>query len=175
IKGNLTELGDAFHRLTDAALTWLDNSIKFFTKPIGAVKNAISDPVGSAVDITKSVIGWAGDRTREVLGGSKENVRPDLKPLIGAHKQFKIGDFDPWFKERLSGYGAPAPNVSRITNNSPVTPLEIPKTEKGSKQVSFNPSFTINAPAGTNTDGLVALIRNTINDDWNALKNNALV
>ncbi|MCC5658642.1 hypothetical protein LC608_16940 [Nostoc sp. XA010] len=59
-------------------------------------------------------------------------------------------------------------------NKGATSPLPEIKGNNGAKQISYNPSFTIAPQAGTDAEGLVALIRNTINNDWAEFKANSL-
>ncbi|MEH2309520.1 hypothetical protein [Nostoc sp.] len=111
----------------------------------------------------------------KAAGDASYGVGKELFKLIpGAGTLFNFGNQQNDNNNRSRPDSLNGAIVTPETVDSTQTPLPTIKTEGGSKQVSFNPSFTINAPAGTDTDGLVALIRNTINNDWNEFKANAL-
>ncbi|MBD2245122.1 hypothetical protein [Nostoc sp. FACHB-888] len=129
--------------------------------PIAGIRNFADQGIKN----TQAFVGSGIDR----LFGSKEAKQAPSASIKPSDAILDIGKPVRGLSDSIRPLEQPGTAKETIS-----TPLVIPKTENSTKSVSFNPSFTINAPEGTNTDGLVALIRNTINEDWRNYRANSL-
>jgi hypothetical protein len=154
LSGAIMNTGSEVVEMIKGAFQFIADRVKGFVKaidPIQNVKNAadfgVKQTVGAVQGIGSAIqTGWGA-----LTGGNKEET---VNPVN------KEGTVDIGIK--------PAPDF-----NNP-SPLPKIKPNEGNKQISYNPSFTIAPQAGTDAEGLVALIRNTINNDWAEFKANAL-
>lgn len=143
IKGNLTEWGNAFHRITEAAEKWLDETLGIFTKPLGGAKAIINDPVGSSVNGLVSVatnsVKWGTDWARDHLGKAPTDTAGEL--IKGA--------------------------------TSSITPLDIPKTDRGGTRSSFAPTVNVNGVQGSPHE-IAGAVMEHINSAYKKHKENSL-
>ncbi|MBN3889426.1 MAG: hypothetical protein HWQ43_09700 [Nostoc sp. JL31] len=136
--------------------------------PVNKVKSALGIQSGSQGEGVVNRVADFGIKqavgTIPGIGGALKTGM-DIYGILNSGKKEETDSQPVGVTNILGGNSQPAGATS---------PLPEIKGNAGAKQISYNPSFTIAPQAGTDAEGLVALIRNTINNDWNEFKANAL-
>lgn len=153
----------AFNFITDQIRGFMDS-----INPVNKVKNALGIKSGSQEE---KIVNRVADFGIKQAVGTIPGIGGALKTGMDLY-----GILNPAKKEETNNQPNSVTNI--LGGNSQPTgassPLPEIKGNAGAKQISYNPSFTIAPQAGTDAEGLVALIRNTINNDWIEFKANAL-
>ncbi|RCJ38101.1 hypothetical protein A6769_10130 [Nostoc punctiforme NIES-2108] len=142
----------AFKFITDSIMGFMDS-----INPVNKVKSALGIQSGSQGE---KVVNKVADFGIKQAVGTIPGIGGALKTGMDIYGILNPAKTDSEGLNQPMGSTSPLPEI---------------KGNAGAKQISYNPSFTIAPQAGTDAEGLVALIRNTINNDWNEFKANALV
>ncbi|MCC5642750.1 hypothetical protein LC607_07290 [Nostoc sp. CHAB 5824] len=151
-----------FKFITDSITGFMDS-----INPVNKVKSALGIQSGSQEKVVNRVADFGIKQavgTIPGIGGALKTGM-DVYGILNPGKKEETDNQSTGVTNILGGNSQPAGATS---------PLPEIKGNAGAKQISYNPSFTIAPQAGTDAEGLVTLIRNTINNDWNEFKANAL-